>query len=209
MFHKKCRGASCQTLFPAASVVTAWQSRAADSRACTAALMLSLVAMASWAQALCSAGTIGRRLTVAAPTAVGTFVLVLIFLFVALGASARNVAGTVVCAGAVASGTFVALQTLVSLLCGLLGDFGVNSSHAEAVSTCRPEKVRSDLETLGWKTLALPEAHLSDAMCRADSNANATFHRVNVFCKASRQQSKGYTEDGRSRDCQVFVAVPN
>lgn len=113
--------------------------------------MLSFVAVASRAQALRSAGAVGRCLTVAAPTAVGTFVLVLILLFVALGACAGDVAGAVVCARAVASGALVALQPLVSLLAGLLSDLGVDSSHAEAISTCGLEMVRSDLEALGWE----------------------------------------------------------
>ena len=109
---------------------------ATDSGTGTVALMLALVAMAGGTQALCSACAVGWCLAVAASAAFWAVVLVLVILLGALGASAGDVAGAVVLARALAVGALVALQTLCSLLSGLLGDLWVDSSHSCGKPAC-------------------------------------------------------------------------
>ena len=111
--------------------------------------MLALVAMACDTQAFCSAGAVGWCLAVTASAAFRAVVLVIVFLPGALGACAGDVAGAVVLARAFAVGALVALQTLCSLLGGLLGDLWVNSSHSWNVPACLTVS-KVELKPLAW-----------------------------------------------------------
>ena len=95
----------------------------------TAALMLSLLTVTGWAQALCAARAVCWRLAVAASTAFGALVLGIFFLLVALGALTGHVAGAVVGARALAALALVAVETLVCLLSRLLCYFRIDGSH--------------------------------------------------------------------------------